>query len=75
MKNIVNLQNYFLPGMQGDEIASFVEYYDFQRYHESLNNLTPGDVYSGRGKDLAVKAFTEYPDRRCIILSNWKTAP
>jgi putative transposase len=51
-KNIVNLQNYFLPGMLEAEIASFVEYYNHQRYHESLDNLTPADVYSGRGMEV-----------------------
>jgi len=34
MKNIVNLQNYFLSGQLETEIASFVNYYNHQRYHE-----------------------------------------
>ena len=29
-------------------IAQFVEYYNYQQYHESLNNLTPSDVYHGK---------------------------
>ena len=44
LKNNVNLQNYFLPGMLEAEIASFVEYYNFLRYHESLDNLTTVNV-------------------------------
>jgi putative transposase len=55
MKNIVNLQNYFLPGQLEIEIASFVNYYNHQRYHESLDNLTPADVYSGRAKEVLTK--------------------
>ena len=30
-------------------MAEFVDYYNSRRYHESLNNLTPADVYLGRG--------------------------
>lgn len=44
MKNIVNLQNYYLPKDLEREIAVLVEYYNHQRYHESLDNLTPADV-------------------------------
>ena len=52
MKNVVNLQNYFLPGNLETEIASFVNYYNHHRYHESLDNLTPADVYLGREKEV-----------------------
>jgi len=55
MKNVVNLQNYFLPGQLESQIASFVDYYNNQRYHESLDNLTPADVYFGRTKEVLTK--------------------
>jgi len=55
MKNIVNLQNYYLPTQLEIEIASFVNYYNQQRYHESLDNLTPADVYFGRAKEVLSK--------------------
>lgn len=55
MKNIVNLQNYSFPTQLEVEIASFVNYYNHQRYHESLDNLTPADVYLGRAKEVLTK--------------------
>jgi len=33
-------------------VNAFVEYYNHQRYHESLSNLTPADVYFGRGESI-----------------------
>lgn len=50
MKNRVLLENYYLPGDLERQIGAFVEYYNNERYHESLNNVTPADVYFGRDK-------------------------
>ena len=36
-------------------IGEFVQYYNYERYHESLNNLTPADVYYGRGQSILDK--------------------
>jgi len=55
MKNIVNLQNYFLPEELEREVASFVEYYNHQRYHESLDNLTPADMFYGRAGEVLTR--------------------
>ena len=49
LKNRILLENYFLPGDLKAQIAAFVERYNHRRYHESLDNLTPADVYFGRG--------------------------
>jgi len=52
MKNRVLLENYYLPGDLEHQIGIFVDYYNNQRYHESLNNVTPADVYFGRDKTI-----------------------
>ena len=49
------LENYFLPGDLKQQIERFVEHYNYQRYHESLNNLTPADGYFGRGQSILAK--------------------
>ena len=55
MKNRVLLENYFLPGDLEAQIEAFVEYYNHQRYHESLNNVTPADAYFGRASAIIKK--------------------
>ena len=50
LKNRILLENYFLPGDLEAQIESFIEHYNHQRYHESLGNVTPADVYFGRDK-------------------------
>lgn len=49
MKNRILLENYYLPGQLEHSVGEFVDYYNNRRYHESLGNLTPADVYFGRG--------------------------
>ena len=50
MKNRILLEHYCLPGELEARVAAFVEHYNHERYHESLDNLTPADVYFGRGQ-------------------------
>ena len=52
MKNLVQLQTFQYPWDLEQEISRFVDYYNHQRYHELLNNVTPADVYFGRAKEL-----------------------
>jgi transposase InsO family protein len=55
LKNRMLLENYFLPGDLEKQIELFVDHYNHQRYHESLKNLTPADVYFGRGQSILAK--------------------
>jgi putative transposase len=48
LKNRILLENYFLPGDLEAQIDAFVTDYNHRRYHESIDNLTPADVYFGR---------------------------
>lgn len=48
MKNILLLDNYYSPDELSFQIGNFVEYYNNERYHESLENCTPADVYTGQ---------------------------
>lgn len=52
MKNIIKLQNYYLPWELEQEIGLFVKYYNHERVHESLDNMTPADVYYGRYRQI-----------------------
>src|SRR4030081_389766 len=45
LKSRILLDNYYLPGDLERAVAAFVEHYNHRRYHESLDNLTPADVY------------------------------
>ena len=50
LKSRILLENYYLPGDLKNAVADFVQHYNHCRYHESLNNRTPADVYFGRGQ-------------------------
>ena len=55
LKNILLLENYYSPDELTDQIDLFIEYYNNHRYHEALNNLTPADVYYGRGREILTR--------------------
>ena len=44
-----------LAGDLEAQIEDFVGHYNHRRYHESLKNLTPADVYFGRGQTILLQ--------------------
>jgi len=50
MKNVIKLNNYFSPEQLERKLGEFVYYYNYKRYHESLQNLTPAEIYYGNAE-------------------------
>jgi len=48
IKGEINLVPHDMPSELRQAVEAFVEYYNHQRYHEALGNVTPADVYFGR---------------------------
>ena len=55
MKNVVKLNHFYHPEELIDALNDFVNHYNNDRYHESLKNLTPADVYHGRSDKILEK--------------------
>ncbi len=55
MKNVVKLQHYYFPWELEAALRDFVQHYNNERYHESLDNVTPADVYFGRQHEVLSK--------------------
>lgn len=66
LKNVICLENHYFPSQLEQAISAFVEYYNQQRYHEALGNLTPADVYSGRAQQ--IRDQREATKRRTLAL-------
>jgi|GEM_PF-785053 len=45
----------YIQGSTSAETAEFVEQYKHRRYRESLGNLTPANVYFGRGQAILLE--------------------
>ncbi|NIP48432.1 MAG: IS3 family transposase, partial [Gammaproteobacteria bacterium] len=52
MKNQILLNHYYLPSELEEHLQRFITYYNHERYHESLNNLTPADVFYGHDQEI-----------------------
>jgi transposase InsO family protein len=48
IKGELSLVPHEMPSALKEAIRAFVEYYNYQRYHEGLGNVTPYDVYTGK---------------------------
>jgi transposase InsO family protein len=55
LKNRILLENYDLPGDLEAQIDAFVADYNHLRYHESIGNLTPANIYFGRGQTILIE--------------------
>lgn len=52
MKNVIKLENYYSTEELERRLKEFISYYNHHRYHESLDNCTPADVYFGRRESI-----------------------
>ena len=51
MKNLLLLEHYYLPQELEQRIGEWVQYYNHHRYHESLDNCTPAQVYYNKREE------------------------
>ena len=52
LKKVVKLHIYDRPIELREEVRKFIDHYNTSRYHESLGNVTPNDVYYGRRDEI-----------------------
>ena len=82
MKSVVKLEQYYFPWELEEALRDFVAHYNNERYHESLDNVTPADVYLRRQQAVLterdrIKKRTMKQRRKAYRTScaEWKPTP
>jgi hypothetical protein len=55
MKNVVRLENHYSPWEPEWAVARFVAYYNSERLHEAIGNVTPDAMYHGRQHEILAR--------------------
>ncbi|WP_084761758.1 integrase core domain-containing protein [Spirosoma spitsbergense] len=72
MKNVLLLEHYYSPDELISRLTEWVDYYNHQRYHESLENVRPADAYWGRQDQIL---FERQKIKRLSMLKRRKSGP
>ncbi len=80
MKNLILLDHYSAPSELTERIREWVEYYNHERYHEAIDNVTPADKYYGRDREVLrrrekVRRETMKMRRELYRLATMETLP
>ena len=51
MRNLILLDNYYSPAELEARISEWVDHYNNQRYHETIDKVTHSDCFFGRDKE------------------------
>jgi len=55
LKNHIKLENYYSTEELERAVEKFVHHYNYYRYHESINNLTPAQMYYNKAAEVLQK--------------------
>jgi transposase InsO family protein len=55
VKNVLRLENHYSPGDLERAVARFGAYYNHERLHEAIGNVTPDEMYHGRQREILTR--------------------
>jgi len=67
-KEIYPADNYYCPSELEARITEWVDYYNNQRYHEAIDNVTPGDRFYGKAISSLKGVSESFNDIQALML-------